>query len=346
MTAVLAFALAALFAVAALAKLRDIAGAAEAVRDFGVPAPAARPVACSTVCLEVAVAALVCAPVTRRIGAAGAIALLVVFTGAISAAWARGERADCHCFGQLHSAPAGPRAIVRNLALIAVAVLVALGEPPAPALDAEGWAIVALFCLCALGAGFGWQLLLQHGRLLTRIDELEERLDGRAPRAQQRAGTLPVGAAATEVAVGEGPLAELLDGGRPLLLTFVAPGCGPCRTLLPAVGEWQRAYGERVRFEVLRRGGPDYDGDGREAFGLERATIDGADAAFDAFGVSATPTAVLLDGEGRVAAPYALGRGAVEDLAAVALERAPDRPAVTVERAPDGRDVQLIVRES
>lgn len=345
MTAVLAFALAAMFAVAALAKLRDLVGAAEAVRDFGVPATAARPVAVSTICLEAAVTALLCAPATRRIGAAGAIALLVVFTGAISAAWARGERADCHCFGQLHSAPAGPRSIVRNLALIAVAVLVALGEPSAPALDAEGWAIVALFCLCALGAALGWQLLLQHGRLLARIDELEERLEVGAPRARQPAGTLPVGAATADVAVGEGSLAELLDGRRPLLLTFVAPGCGPCRTLLPAVGEWQRAHGHRVRFEVLRRAGPDYDGDGREAFGLERATIEGADVAFDAFGVNATPTAVLLDGEGRVAAPYALGRAAVEDLAAVALERAPDRADMNVEPAPNGRAVQLIVRE-
>lgn len=345
MSAALAFALAAMFAVAALAKLHDLVGAAEAVRDYGVPAAAARPVAVSTVCLEAAVAALLCAPATRRAGAAGAIALLVVFTGAISAAWARGQRADCHCFGQLHSAPAGPRSIVRNLALIAVAVLVALGEPPAPALDAEGWAIVALFCLCALGAGFGWQLLLQHGRLLARIDELEERLEGRAPRARQPANTLPVGAVAADVSVGEGPLAELLDRGRPLLLTFVAPGCGPCRTLLPAVGEWQRAHGQLVRFEVLRRGGPDYDGDGREAFGLERATIDGADDAFDAFGVSATPTAVLVDPEGRVAAPYALGRAAVEDLIVVALEHAPDGSAVTVGRAPDAREVHLTVRE-
>ncbi|MGH2856447.1 MAG: TlpA family protein disulfide reductase, partial [Solirubrobacteraceae bacterium] len=333
MSAALAFALAAMFAVAAVAKLRDLAGATEAVRDFGVPAPAARPVALTTVCLEAAVAVLLCIPVTRRAGGAGAIALLTVFTVTISAAWARGERADCHCFGQLHSAPAGPRAIARNLVLLAVAVLVALGEPPVPALDAEGWAIVALFCLCTLGAGFGWQLLLQHGRLLERVDELEGRLDGRARRAAP-AQTVAVGAAAPDVALGDGALAELLDGDRPLLLTFVAPGCGPCRTLLPTVGEWQRTYSERVRFEVLRRDGPDYDGDGREAFGLEWPAIDGADEAFDALGVGATPTAVLLDGEGRVAAPYALGRAAVEDLAAVALERAPE-PSV----------VQLTVRE-
>jgi hypothetical protein len=56
----------------------------------------------------------------------GAAALLAVFTGAVVRALAGGRRPPCACFGALSARPIGARTVVRNLVLIALA-LVALG---------------------------------------------------------------------------------------------------------------------------------------------------------------------------------------------------------------------------
>ena len=44
---------------------------------------------------------------TALAGAVGALALLLLFSGAVALALSRGHEPECHCFGQLHSAPAG-----------------------------------------------------------------------------------------------------------------------------------------------------------------------------------------------------------------------------------------------
>jgi hypothetical protein len=54
-------------------------------------------------------------------GALGALALLSVFVAGIGINLARGRTPECHCFGQLHSAPAGWKTLARNGILAAVA---------------------------------------------------------------------------------------------------------------------------------------------------------------------------------------------------------------------------------
>ena len=49
------------------------------------------------------------------------MALLSVFVVGISINLARGRKPECHCFGQLHSAPAGWKTLARNGVLAAVA---------------------------------------------------------------------------------------------------------------------------------------------------------------------------------------------------------------------------------
>ena len=99
--------LAAVFFVAGLAKLVDRAGAQQSLINFGVPARLARPFSILLPVAEVAVAAALLPMTTAWWGAVGALALLLVFVAGISVNLARGRRPDCHCFGQLHSAPAG-----------------------------------------------------------------------------------------------------------------------------------------------------------------------------------------------------------------------------------------------
>ena len=116
--------LAAVFALAAVTKLADLAGSRAAVAGFGVPATAAAWLGTVLPLLELAVAFALLPAAVAQIGALGAAALLVLFAAAIARSMVRGEAPDCHCFGQLHSQPAGGRALARNLVLAGVAVFV------------------------------------------------------------------------------------------------------------------------------------------------------------------------------------------------------------------------------
>ncbi|HUQ15689.1 MAG TPA: MauE/DoxX family redox-associated membrane protein [Gemmatimonadales bacterium] len=191
--------------VAGIAKLGDRAGTRQAMRDFGVPGPLAPALGLLLPLAELG-AGLVLLPVaTAWWGAVAALALLALFLSVIGYSLARGRRPDCHCFGQLHSAPIGSRTVIRNLVLTGLAALVVAqpGREPGPGLlsliggitTAMGTAIgIALVALAAAAVN-GWlfaNLLRQNGRLLLRLDALEERL--RAPGSERESTAAAEGA--------------------------------------------------------------------------------------------------------------------------------------------------------
>lgn len=125
--------LAAVFAVAGAAKLADLAGSRAAVAGFGVPERLAGPIGTALPLAELATAVLLLPAATARAGATAALALLLAFSVGIAASIARGEAPDCHCFGQLHSEPVGPKALGRNFGLALVAgFLVVAGADAGP----------------------------------------------------------------------------------------------------------------------------------------------------------------------------------------------------------------------
>src|SRR5687767_6210075 len=113
--------LGAVFALAGVAKLSDLKGSRRAIIDFGVPAAIAAPLGLLLPLAELSVAATLLAASTAWWGALGALALLSVFVVGITYNLARGRKPECHCFGQLHSAPAGWKTLARNGVLVAVA---------------------------------------------------------------------------------------------------------------------------------------------------------------------------------------------------------------------------------
>src|SRR3954468_5895904 len=113
--------LAGVFVVAGLTKLADRAGSQKAVADFGVPSALAPALGILLPLAELVVAGALIPTVTAWWGALGAFALLLLFVVGIAANLARGRKPDCHCFGQLHSAPAGWSTLVRNVVLAAIA---------------------------------------------------------------------------------------------------------------------------------------------------------------------------------------------------------------------------------
>jgi len=120
--------LAAVFLLAGTAKFVDPIGTRKALRDFGLPLVLARPLVVLLPLFELAVAVALIPATIAWYGASAALALLVIFLVAVGVAMLRGRKPDCHCFGQLHSAPVGWTTLARNVLFGACAAwLVARG---------------------------------------------------------------------------------------------------------------------------------------------------------------------------------------------------------------------------
>jgi uncharacterized membrane protein YphA (DoxX/SURF4 family) len=205
--------LAAVFALAAGAKLLDPAGTRRALADFGVSATPGRVLARVVPAVETATAVGLLIEATTIAAAVVAAALMLAFGLAIARVLWNGRTADCNCFGQLSSAPVAWGALIRNALIGAGAVVVSVAGPgDAPPL----WAIAAV--AAATGA-----LLVRASRVRRPVE-------------------LVVGARAPAV---DG-LDRALEDGLPAALVFVSPGCGPCRELVPQLESWRGAMDGRL----------------------------------------------------------------------------------------------------
>ena len=196
--------LAAVFAVAGTGKLLDAAGTRGALEGFGVPRRAARLAGPVLPVAELAIAAGLLVPASAWWSALAAAGLLAVFMAAIGVSMARGAAPDCHCFGRLHSAPVSWRTQVRNGVLAAAGGVAVLAGRGASGLSPVRWAghlnaaelglAAAVVALSAVAAGQGWflyRLSRQNGRVLARLENLEQRMASaarRRPRVQRVCG--------------------------------------------------------------------------------------------------------------------------------------------------------------
>ena len=342
--------LAGVFALAGLAKVADLAGSRRAVRDFGVPGALAPATGTLLPAAELAVAIALIARASARWGAVGALLLLAAFVAAIGVAMLRGREPECHCFGQLHSAPAGWGTLLRTAALAGVAAFVVVVGWNDAGLSATGWlARLSAGALAAVGVGvlvvvsqvwFSWQLLRQQGRLLLRIEQLESHQP--VPAASGR----PVGSIAPDFSLptpsgAVRSLAHLGAAGKSLLLLFSDPACGPCRDLLPKASRLCAQQADALRSVLISRRG---NGGGSEreleSYGLE-LLVDDENAVQELYEVHGTPGAVLVDREGRIAAPTALGAEAIFQLIDYVAYSLPspsdsdhDSPSADIHRVP------------
>ncbi|HEX5498596.1 MAG TPA: MauE/DoxX family redox-associated membrane protein, partial [Thermomicrobiales bacterium] len=184
-------ALAAVFVVSSIGKLLDLEGSERATRNFGVPEPFAKPAGIALPLAELLIAILLLPVATATFGGVLALLLLIAFVVGVGYNMSRGNEFDCHCFGQIHSEPIGWKTLARNAGLAAVALLVTVGglagHPGASLvawtqeMSGLGWIALALLLInFAALAGVVWllvHLLGQNGRLLVRIDRIEEALE-------------------------------------------------------------------------------------------------------------------------------------------------------------------------
>jgi methylamine dehydrogenase accessory protein MauD len=318
---VLRVVLAAVFLTAGAAKLLDLAGSRRAVQDFGVPERAAGIVGTVLPLVEVATGVALIFQPSARWGAVAALVLLLAFVAGIGRALARGEQPDCHCFGQLHSAPTSRITLARN-AILAALALVILAYGSGPAVDTWVGARSAAV-LVAIGAGVA--AIAAAAYALTLRAE-NKRLEGdlRLARGQAaHAQGVAIGFDAPHFALpdlhGEQVgLPELLARGRPVLLMFMSPFCGPCASMLPRVQQWQHTLSERLTLALISQGTREQN----ETFaehGIEDVLIQEEFEVAQQFGVSATPSAVFISREGKVASTVGETEYGIEPLVRLAL---------------------------
>ncbi len=358
--------LAAVFVVAGLAKLRDSAGAHAGVVAFGVPRRIAGPVALVLPIVELVVAGLLLPATTATHGSAAALALLAVFTAAIAWNLARGRAPDCHCFGGLHPKPAGPRTLLRNATLLAVAALALTGSLVRSDASAIAWlgrldaaALTAVISVAVAASAIGLgtvaflHLMRSYGTVLVRLDRLETALAEAGIQVEsveqaERVGLEPGSEApwflAPDVTGAGVSRDDLLAHRRPLLLVFTNPHCGPCAALLPRLAEWQQELQQELTVACVSSGAPEAVRAEVDEFELTHVLVDEQAGIAERFGVTGTPGAVLIEPDGTIAGWAASGAEAIEALVEIARSPRP-APALTVGSSVPAREVRTLEGE-
>ena len=315
------FLLAGVFALAGTAKLFDLTASRRAVIDFGVPQWAGRVVGTLVPLAELAIALTLLFHPTARWGALAAVVLLLAFVGGIANALRQGKDVDCGCFGAVYSATASTPTLIRNAALAALALVVVL-EGSAPAIDdwvgarsaAELVAIATAIALVGVAA-LAWILWSKTRTLQRMLDE--------GPEHKPDPEGLPLGALAPRFALPDKhgeihTLESSLAEGKRVVLTFMDAGCGPCKVVGHKLARWQSALADRLRIVVVSAGTPQLADGVWDEYGID-VLFDANDELSRAFLLKSTPTALIVEPDGRVGSMPSSGVHGVEVLVRLAL---------------------------
>src|SRR5207248_9380261 len=175
-----------------------------------------------------------------------------------------------------------------------------------------------------------FQVVIPQGRLLLRIGALEPRLAEAgltvAPAAGGVAG-LAVGTPAPNfvlptLTAETTTLPALRALGKPVVLLFSDPGCGPCTALLPEVGRWQREQATKVVVALISRGTVEANRPKVTEYGLTHVLLQHDREVAQAYQASGTPSAVLIHHDGTIGSPLAQGADAIRALITTALSPA------------------------
>ncbi len=325
--------LAGIFATAGVAKMAKPGSAADAALRFGVPATFAKWVATGLPLAELVTAALLLPAATALSGAVLSFMLLLIFLVAISHNLARGRTPPCNCFGQSNAKPIGWHSIIRNVLLMFVAggiawssyvvdpigVAALLGTVSASLVMRE---FMQLFLLLSMATVLFllFQIIGQQGRILMRLAGFEEKLSGQATTSSEPVNTspsagLPIGAPAPRfnALTLDGQFVsceQLTAAGKPVLLLFTNPGCGPCNALLPEVAVWQISYSDAVSIRVIGEGTPE-ENRGKK---MANVILQSKREIAEAFGAWGTPAAVVVLPNGVIGSGLAQGADAIRRL--------------------------------
>jgi peroxiredoxin len=355
--------LAAVFLVSGISKLVDLSGSQAAMRSFGIPESMSRSAGIALPIIEIVIAILLLPVATAKWAALAALVLLLIFIAGIGYNLSRGRKFECHCFGNLTRSEIGTSTLVRNVVLAVIAAFITI---PGFANDNVGLSIADTFgtlngfqwliliigvVLLVAVAAIAWllvHLLGQNGRLLVRLDRIEAALedadiefdlddDEDDEDEEDEEEGLPFGAPAPAFTLsglyGETmTLDALRSQGKPVLLIFTDPGCGPCNAMMGDVGKWQREHADKLNVALISRGSLDENRKKQQQNNLTTVLMQQNSEVADAYQTFGTPTAVLVRPDGTIGSGAAGGADEIRTLVKHALEgRVPvpaPRPAV------------------
>lgn len=304
-------ALSVVFSLAGITKLMDQAGTREAVENFGAPRGSAPAVALILPFVELAIAIGLLFSQTTAISSGAGFLLLGVFIVAISVNLARGQTHDCHCFGQLYSRPLGWPTLVRNIIFGLGAAFVFWQTT----LAASPNIVATLGALSAVG----WSLLAAAVAVLVAAFIYLQYRHRKAEAAKVGPEGLPIDTIAPDFELpayhgGTRSLRQLLVPGKPLLLLFTNPHCGPCVVLFKEIKEWQDAHQDRLTIALISRGTIKDNFVNVARNNLGEVLLQKEREIGEKYGGLMTPTGVVVNPDGRIASRIAGGADEIRNL--------------------------------
>ena len=313
--------LAAVFLLAGVAKLADRKGSTKALRAFGLALGLVEPMSWLLPAAEITAAVGLVPLASAWYAACGALALVGIFVVGIGVNLARGRNPHCHCFGQLHSAPVGWPTLVRNALLGAIAAWLVSRGPLE--IGPSFWAHLAsagnherrMFILAACVLSFLlFRALRPRQPAEPQIVAEESPMpEPAAPPPIVPADGLPIGSPAPDFALPavtgqQRSLTSLREEGKTICMVFISPYCESCTALLPAIGNWTREHQESFNFVVVSRGTPKENLAKLKDFDASRVLLQQAFEVSEIYGITANPTAVLIDADGLIQSNLVVGR--------------------------------------
>jgi uncharacterized membrane protein len=304
--------------------------------EFGVPAALRQPVAVMLTAFELLIGVALLKPSFNSAAAIAALCLLGCYTSVIAYTLISGKRPSCNCFGQLSQKPISAMTLLRNAVFMLLSALIVWRDDVRAAQMgvevATGTVLVG--GVIAVQAWLLLHLLMQNGRLFLKIDTIEMQLKAAGfadwvPTANMVGQKgLPIGSLAPDFAIesavdGKQTLfSRLRDSNMLTVLIFSDAACGPCKDMLPQVARWNRQYGAVLKLLIITTAS---DKPAADLYGqlAEITYIQNARDAATLYEAAATPTAVVVSGEGAVASTLAQGENQIRDLvlAIAAAER-------------------------
>jgi len=141
-------------------------------------------------------------------------------------------------------------------------------------------------------------------------------------------------------------LEALRSLGKPLVLLFTDPGCGPCTALLPEIGKWQRDHAAKLQVALLSRGTAEANRAKVTEPGVTNVLLQKDREVAEAYQAYGTPSAVVVRQDATIGSPVAQGADAIRALITTTLNPPAAAPPTAVaprppaglkigERAPD-----------
>ena len=178
------------------------------------------------------------------------------------------------------------------------------------------------------------------------VDQPPQALDDSAPPRPARPvvpeGGLPIGTLAPEFELASmtGPvrsLQSLREQGKSIFLVFSTPHCEPCRALWPYLSRWMREHEASLNIVVVSRGSAKETLAKLKEFELSRVLVQREFEISEMYGIISTPAALLVGTDGLIRSEIAVGREAIQELIATALNGSSEDQAISPSRQQDPR---------